>query len=1025
MQGLQRGVVSAVLLAWCVTSVAEQQFRSDSIGYSEPPPPDNVVIAQQSSEHISLLDAAGLSSDFYEVNVPGASFIKLHFSKFRLPEGVTLEISNPDQSESWYYSASEMDSYTLDTNRGDNGKTRFSAMSITGDVVQIRLLGDLSLLDPYLHAVEIDSYLEGLPLGQSLDKSSAKDGFGNGSKSGTLSVCGEDETYDAACWAKTNSWEYDRSAAVAKLITSDGTVCTAWRAGSDNRMFTAEHCLSSQSQLNGAEIWFNYESTSCGSSQTTTPVKVTGGTLLSNNASLDYALFTVDNFPAISGFPTFGLEIGTPTVGEPIFIPQHGHGAPRQIAIESDMNSSGECEVDAVNLDTYVKGSDIGYYCDTATSSSGSPVVSNISGRVVALHHMAGCMNRGVMIRDIWPKVSSYFDGEVPGGSSGGGSGSSANQTPSAAFSFQCDALSCDFDGSASSDTDGSIVEYSWAFGDGKNGSGASSSHAFSSGGDYDVTLTVKDNKGASANQVQTVAVSVPNEEPRASFSTVCVDNQCEFNGAGSTDPDGFIVDWQWELGDGSYARGQSVSHTYSKAGSSTIKLTVEDDLGATDIKYRTVNLSMPNVSPLASFSYNCIELDCTFDAGSSSDPDGNVTAWNWNFGDGGNASGSQTSHSFSGTGNYSVTVSVTDNKGSSSSSSKNVSVAATPVNVDPVANFSFNCNQLACTFDARSSSDPDGNITVWAWNFGDGSSASGSQTTHSFGGDGSYAVTLTVSDSAGAKNSRSRNLSVSQSAEQANQNPTSGFSFNCNDTQCAFNAAASSDPDGTLIAWTWTFGDGSGAAGEQQTHDFSAEGNYTVTLTVEDDNGATDTSIQTVSVIAEPTNQAPEARFTYECEELTCQFDASQSQDPDGNLVRYQWTLGDGSSASDMGFVYRFLEPGSFQVVLTVEDDKGKSSTRSSTLRVEKSPSMIILEGTGSRQNSRTMATLRWSGAQSATVELYRNDKLIATTPNDGKYIDTEMDGHKKFTSYRLCQPASQTCSADLLLSSGLDTGQ
>lgn len=89
----------------------------------------------------------------------------------------------------------------------------------------------------------------------------------------------------------------------------------------------------------------------------------------------------------------------------------------------------------------------------------------------------------------------------------GGGGG---NQSPTAAFTYDCSDLSCSFDGSASSDPDGSISSYAWNFGDGTNGSGATANKAYASGGTHTVTLTVTDNGGASGSSSQSVTVTAP-----------------------------------------------------------------------------------------------------------------------------------------------------------------------------------------------------------------------------------------------------------------------------------------------------------------------------------------------------------------------------------------------------------------------------------------------------------------------------------------------------------------------------------
>jgi hypothetical protein len=82
-----------------------------------------------------------------------------------------------------------------------------------------------------------------------------------------------------------------------------------------------------------------------------------------------------------------------------------------------------------------------------------------------------------------------------------------ANQPPEASFTYNCDDLSCTFDASSSSDSDGSINSNVWDFGDGNGGSGVFSNHSYASAGLYSVVLTVTDNEGASSSNTQLVNV--------------------------------------------------------------------------------------------------------------------------------------------------------------------------------------------------------------------------------------------------------------------------------------------------------------------------------------------------------------------------------------------------------------------------------------------------------------------------------------------------------------------------------------
>lgn len=84
------------------------------------------------------------------------------------------------------------------------------------------------------------------------------------------------------------------------------------------------------------------------------------------------------------------------------------------------------------------------------------------------------------------------------------------NNPPVASFSKSCTDLGCSFNGSASSDSDGSIASYAWNFGDGSTGSGANASHTYSAAGTYTVSLTVTDNDGATNTASQSVTVTAP-----------------------------------------------------------------------------------------------------------------------------------------------------------------------------------------------------------------------------------------------------------------------------------------------------------------------------------------------------------------------------------------------------------------------------------------------------------------------------------------------------------------------------------
>jgi serine protease len=97
---------------------------------------------------------------------------------------------------------------------------------------------------------------------------------------------------------------------------------------------------------------------------------------------------------------------------------------------------------------------------------------------------------------------------------------------PTASFTSSCTDLSCSFDGSGSSDSDGNIVSYAWDFGDNSTGSGVTPSHTYAAAGTYDVTLTVTDNDNAPGSVSHSVTVTAPTTESPPTDFTASAGNQ-------------------------------------------------------------------------------------------------------------------------------------------------------------------------------------------------------------------------------------------------------------------------------------------------------------------------------------------------------------------------------------------------------------------------------------------------------------------------------------------------------------------
>lgn len=155
--------------------------------------------------------------------------------------------------------------------------------------------------------------------------------------------------------------------------------------------------------------------------------------------------------------------------------------------------------------------------------------------------------------------------------------------------------LTVTFDASASYDSDGSIVGYSWNFGDGATGSGRVTGHTYTGNGTFTIRLTVTDNEGKTGSATKSITIVKVNDPPVAEFSfsptTGIFPLSVTFDASASWDPDGSIVQYSWDFGNGKTGSGQVVSNTYESSGTFSVRLTVRDNNNATATKIRTIEV--------------------------------------------------------------------------------------------------------------------------------------------------------------------------------------------------------------------------------------------------------------------------------------------------------------------------------------------------------------------------------------------------------------------------------------------------
>lgn len=271
--------------------------------------------------------------------------------------------------------------------------------------------------------------------------------------------------------------------------------------------------------------------------------------------------------------------------------------------------------------------------------------------------------------------------------------------------------------------------------------------------------------------------------------------------------------------------------------------------------------------------------------------------------------------------------------------------IPPTLASAPPVAQFSYTpgtplINETV-TFDASASYDPDGTkIISYKWDFGDGTPITSTPQptiTHTYSTVGNYTVSLTVYDEQGESGSTSAIVTVVWY-------PVAKFTFEpskplVNET-VTFNATESDAVAGSIVSYYWDFGDGAtaNATSPVVTHAYADIGTYTITLTVLNGFGLSNSSSQSITVV-----KPPVADFVYTPtwpkvgESIT--FDASSSKPNGGTIISYFWDFGDGTNATGKIVSYSYSAYGTYVVTLTIADSEGFSDTTSKQLNVRQYP--------------------------------------------------------------------------------------
>jgi PKD repeat protein len=316
------------------------------------------------------------------------------------------------------------------------------------------------------------------------------------------------------------------------------------------------------------------------------------------------------------------------------------------------------------------------------------------------------------------------------------------------------------------SSPNGSVEKYEWDFGDGEGVTkNKTANQTFSQTGDYTITLTLTDEDKEEGTVTMEVEVVTEAGAPIAVIETnkQWVENTTdqikgevpftvEFDASDSSDPDGDIVNYEWDFdGDGTLdGSGEEDEFTYEEAGTYEATLYIEDSEGSETITSITVDVSSQSLeADLQADTLNGeVSLTVTFDASGSSYPEGEIVNYLWDFGDGTTTyDRAQVNYTFESVGTFEVFVTAIASDGIEAMDSVFINVLPVSLSACFTTNVDSGAAPLTVTFNPSCSK---GTVSDYRWDFGDGDISYARKPTHTFEDAGTYTVEITVGDSSG-----------------------------------------------------------------------------------------------------------------------------------------------------------------------------------------------------------------------------------------------------------------------------------
>ncbi|TMI64493.1 MAG: PKD domain-containing protein [Bacteroidetes bacterium] len=461
----------------------------------------------------------------------------------------------------------------------------------------------------------------------------------------------------------------------------------------------------------------------------------------------------------------------------------------------------------------------------------------------------------------------------------------------------------------------GTIISWLWDFGDGFTSTSQNPSHTYTAIGFYTVSLRITSTTGCQSftsigryiRIVSGITADFSFSQPGTCQAPFTINFQDLSSGPGT-------LSYVWDFGNGGPTSTlQNPSATYAAAGTYTVRLNVQSDLGCSGtitknvvITGKTTNFNIPPSI--------CIGQMITFQNNSSPAP---ISSF-WDFGDGTTSSQINPDKTFLSGGTYPVKL--INNYGNCIDSiTRNVTITSQP----PV-NFTLNDSTACRSPFTVQFTDISPAASTWLWNFGDGGTSNLQNPSHTYTSGGVFDVSLTITLPGGCTNTitKPQLIKILNTTVAIANAPTGGC------IPFSYSPIPQIQSVDNIISYLWDLGEPGGIYTTQfPTHIYNTAGNYTISLTVTTQTGCTETITIPNGV---RTGTRPTVNFSFTpnnvCASTPVQFTDLSVTSP-GAFVEWDWDFGDSLFSTLQNPQHIYEDTGALTVKLVVSNNGCRDS--------------------------------------------------------------------------------------------------